>query len=85
MPRTTQGVVKRLGLIARREQVQAERVRVGGEEYRAGLVGTLGVQIFPLTFVPSKMHYPRQDFQKIWPCSLTECTIDLRDSDKDIF
>ena len=44
------GVVKRLGLIARREQVQAERVRVGGEEYRAGLVGTLGVQIFPLTF-----------------------------------
>lgn len=37
-------VVNRLGLIARRTQVQAERVRVGGADYRAGLVGTLGVQ-----------------------------------------
>lgn len=32
------------GLVARRAQVQAERVRVGGADYRAGLVGTLGVQ-----------------------------------------
>ena len=40
-------VVNRLGLLERREQVQAERVRVGSADYRAGLVGTLGVQ--PLT------------------------------------
>jgi len=40
-------VVSRLGLLERRTQVQAERVRAGGAEYRAGLVGTLGVQ--PLT------------------------------------
>ena len=40
------GVVMRLGLTARRAQVQAERVRVGGADYRAGLVGTLGVQPF---------------------------------------
>ena len=38
------GVVSRLGLMARRESVQAERVRVGGAEYRSSLVGTLGVQ-----------------------------------------
>jgi len=37
-------VVTRLGLVARRAQVQAERVRVGGGDYRSGLVGTLGVQ-----------------------------------------
>lgn len=40
-------VVSRLGLLERRAQVQAERVRAGGADYRAGLVGTLGVQ--PLT------------------------------------
>ncbi|WP_319244231.1 hypothetical protein [uncultured Propionivibrio sp.] len=37
-------VVTRLGLVARRAQVQAERVRVGGGDYRSSLVGTLGVQ-----------------------------------------
>ncbi len=38
------GAVARLGLVARREGVQAERVRVGSAEYRASLVGTIGVQ-----------------------------------------
>ncbi|MBS1230475.1 MAG: PPi-type phosphoenolpyruvate carboxykinase [Proteobacteria bacterium] len=38
------GVAQRLGLAARRAEVQAERVRVGSAEYRAGLVGTLGLQ-----------------------------------------
>jgi phosphoenolpyruvate carboxykinase (diphosphate) len=38
------GVAKRLGLIERRAQLQSERVRVGSAEYRAGLVGTLGLQ-----------------------------------------
>ena len=38
------GVANRLGLAARREQAQGERVRVGSAEYRAGLVGTLGLQ-----------------------------------------
>ncbi len=38
------GVATRLGLSARRAQAQAERVRVGSAEYRAGLVGTIGVQ-----------------------------------------
>jgi hypothetical protein len=38
------GVAKRLGLTERRAQLQAERVRVGSAEYRAGLVGTLGLQ-----------------------------------------
>jgi hypothetical protein len=38
------GVAVRLGLAARRAQVQAERVRVGSAEYRAGLVGTIGLQ-----------------------------------------
>lgn len=41
------GVANRLGLAARRAKVQAERVRVGSPEYRAGLVGTIGLQ--PLT------------------------------------
>ncbi len=36
-------VVTRLGLSARRAQAQAERVHVGSAEYRAGLVGTLGL------------------------------------------
>ena len=39
------GVANRLGLAARREQAQGERVRVGSAEYRAGLVGTLGLQV----------------------------------------
>lgn len=34
----------RLGLAARRAQAQAERVRVGSAEYRASLVGTIGLQ-----------------------------------------
>ncbi|MEO8410827.1 MAG: hypothetical protein ABI478_09680, partial [Propionivibrio sp.] len=38
------GVAARLGLAARRGSVQAERVRVGSPEYRAGLVGTIGLQ-----------------------------------------
>ncbi|MBL8413256.1 MAG: hypothetical protein JNM42_02330 [Propionivibrio sp.] len=38
------GVANRLGLAARREQAQGERVRVGSAEYRAGLVGTIGLQ-----------------------------------------
>ena len=38
------GVAVRLGLAARRAQAQAERVRVGSAEYRAGLVGTIGLQ-----------------------------------------
>ena len=38
------GVALRLGLTERRAQLQAERVRVGSAEYRAGLVGTLGLQ-----------------------------------------
>ena len=37
-------VVSRLGLLERRAQIQAERVRAGSPDYRAGLVGTLGVQ-----------------------------------------
>ncbi|MBK7355333.1 hypothetical protein [Propionivibrio sp.] len=38
------GVAARLGLAARRAQTQNERVRVGSAEYRAGLVGTIGLQ-----------------------------------------
>jgi len=38
------GVAVRLDLAARRAQVQTERVRVGSVEYRAGLVGTIGLQ-----------------------------------------
>jgi hypothetical protein len=38
------GVAHRLGLTERRTQLQAERVRVGSAEYRAGLVGTIGLQ-----------------------------------------
>jgi hypothetical protein len=38
------GVATRLGLSARRAQAQVERVRVGSAEYRAGLVGTIGLQ-----------------------------------------
>ena len=37
-------VASRLGLSARRAQAQGERVRVGSAEYRAGLVGTIGLQ-----------------------------------------
>jgi len=40
------GVANRLGLAARRIQAQGERVRVGSVEYRTGLVGTLGLQVF---------------------------------------
>ena len=39
------GVANRLGLAARREEAQGERVRVGSVEYRAGLVGTLGLHV----------------------------------------
>ena len=38
------GVAVRLGLAAKRAQAQAERVRVGSAEYRAALVGTIGLQ-----------------------------------------
>jgi hypothetical protein len=38
------GVSARLGLAARRAQAQSERVRAGSAEYRAGLVGTIGLQ-----------------------------------------
>jgi hypothetical protein len=38
------GAAARLGLAARLARTQAERVRVGSAQYRAGLVGTLGVQ-----------------------------------------
>jgi hypothetical protein len=38
------GVVARLGIAARRTQTQTERVRAGSPEYRAGLVGTIGLQ-----------------------------------------
>jgi hypothetical protein len=38
------GAASRLGIAARRAQVQAERVRAGSPEYRAGLVGTIGLQ-----------------------------------------
>ncbi|MFT3847699.1 MAG: hypothetical protein QM739_03205 [Propionivibrio sp.] len=38
------GVVTRLGIGERRAQTQTERVRVGSPEYRAGLVGTIGLQ-----------------------------------------
>lgn len=38
------GVVTRLGIAARRAQTQTERVRAGSPEYRAGLVGTIGLQ-----------------------------------------
>ncbi|MFZ4538763.1 hypothetical protein [Propionivibrio sp.] len=38
------GVATRLGLAARRAKAQGERVRVGSAEYRAGLVGTIGLQ-----------------------------------------
>ena len=38
------GVANRLGLVARRAATQTERVRVGSPEYRASLVGTLGLQ-----------------------------------------
>ena len=37
-------VAARLGLAARRARAQAERVRVGSAEYRAALVGTIGLQ-----------------------------------------
>jgi len=38
------GVVSRLGIAERRAQTQTERVRAGSAEYRAGLVGTIGLQ-----------------------------------------
>lgn len=38
------GVVSRLGIAARRAQTQTERVRAGSAEFRAGLVGTIGLQ-----------------------------------------
>jgi hypothetical protein len=38
------GVVSRLGIAARRAQTQIERARAGSPEYRAGLVGTIGLQ-----------------------------------------
>jgi hypothetical protein len=38
------GVANRLGLALRRTQAQAERVRVGSSEYRADLVGSIGLQ-----------------------------------------
>ncbi len=38
------GVVTRLGIAERRAQTQTERVRAGSPEYRAGLVGTIGLQ-----------------------------------------
>jgi hypothetical protein len=38
------GVANRLGLVARRTQAQIERARVGSAEYRAGLVGSIGLQ-----------------------------------------
>ena len=38
------GAAARLGLAARRAQVQIERVRVGSAEYRASLIGTIGLQ-----------------------------------------
>jgi hypothetical protein len=37
-------VASRLGLVARRAQIQGERVLVGSAAYRAGLVGTIGRQ-----------------------------------------
>jgi len=37
-------VASRLGLLARRAQIQSERVLVGSAAYRAGLVGTIGRQ-----------------------------------------
>ena len=37
-------VASRLGLSARRARIQDERVLVGSSEYRAGLVGTIGLQ-----------------------------------------
>ena len=37
-------VATRLGLAARRALAQAERVRVGSAEYRAALIGTIGLQ-----------------------------------------
>jgi hypothetical protein len=37
-------VAARLGLVARRAQIQGERVLVGSAAYRAGLVGTIGRQ-----------------------------------------
>ena len=38
------GVALRLGIAERRAQIQAERVRIGSAEYRAGLVGSIGRQ-----------------------------------------
>ena len=38
------GVVTRLGIAERRAQTQTERVRAGSPEYRAALVGTIGLQ-----------------------------------------
>jgi len=43
------GVANRLGLAARRTNVQTERVRVGSAEYRASLIGTIGLQPLPET------------------------------------
>ena len=44
-------VSTRLGLPARRAAAQAERIRFGSEEYRKGLVGTIGLQPLEKTLI----------------------------------